>query len=222
MSIWQIIALGLLSGLASVDRLAGMNIMLSRPIVLAGIIGYIFGEPILCLMVGILFEFVGMVEVPVGTVITHDDTFAGYAASALVGMGAASHNAVSLLFCVFITVIIMYPVTQSDKYCRYFNRILIIGSLRSGNNKDFESTLIYLGLSVAFLRGLIVYNLGLFIIWVCLYYIDKIHNTQYSPYVSLTVIAMFMGGYLVRFLSVTNMLKVGLLVSGMIFGWLTL
>lgn len=221
MSVWQIAALGLLSGLASMDRLAGMNIMLSRPIVLAGIIGYIFGEPLLCLMVGILFEFVGMVEVPVGTVITHDDTFAGYASAALVGMGAASYNAVSLLFCVFITVIMMYPVTQSDKYCRYFNRVLIVRSLRS-ENKDFESKLIFLGLTVAFLRGLVVYNLGLFIIWVCLYFIDKIHNTQYTPFVSLTVMAMFMGGYLVRFLSVTNMMKVGLLVGGMVFGWFAL
>lgn len=221
MSGWQIVALMFLSGFASIDRLAGMNIMLSRPIVIAGIVGYIFGVPLLCLMVGILFEFVGMVEVPVGTVVTHDDTFAGYASAVLVGMGAASYNAVSLLFCVFITVIMMYPVTLTDKYCRYFNRVLIINSLRS-ENKDFESKLIFYGVVIAFLRGVLVYNAGVLVIWSCLYVIDKAHLTEYSPYVSLTVIAMFMCGYLVRFLSVTNALKVGLLACGMVFGWLVL
>lgn len=221
MSLWQIGGLFFLSGLASVDRLAGMNIMLSRPIVIAGIVGYMFGAPILCLMIGILFEFVGMVEVPVGTVVTHDDTFAGYAAALLAAIGAASFNAVSLLFCIFITVLTMYPVTLTDKYCRSFNRRLILKN-RGGHGENFEGKLIFYGVAVAFFRGVFVYNAAAFMIWLCLYFIDKIHNTEYSPYVSLTVIAMFMGGYLVRFLSVTNMLKLGLLGCGMVFGWFVL
>lgn len=217
----QIVGLFLLSGLASVDRLAGMNIMLSRPIVIAGIVGFIFGTPVMCLMVGILFEFVGMVEVPVGTVITHDDTFAGYASALLVGMGAASHNAISLLFCIFITILVMYPVTLSDRYCRRFNRTLVLQSLKSGS-QDFESKLITAGLAIAFLRGVIVYNFGAFVIWCCLYVIDNIHNTAHAPYVSLMIVGMFMCGYLVRFLTVNTVLKVGLLMCGMVFGWFVL
>ena len=43
-SLQQIIFLILFSGFISVDRLAGLNIMLSRPIVVSGIIGIVFGD----------------------------------------------------------------------------------------------------------------------------------------------------------------------------------
>ena len=80
-SLQQIIFLILFSGFISVDRLAGLNIMLSRPIVVSGIIGIVFGDIYAALMMGLIFEFIGMLEVPVGTTITHDDTFGGYASS---------------------------------------------------------------------------------------------------------------------------------------------
>ncbi len=211
----------LLSGLASLDRLAGMNVMLSRPFVVAGIVGYTFDNLGICLFIGILFEFMGMLEVPVGTTVANDDTFGGYAASLLVATGAASHNAVSLLFCVCATVIMMYPVTLSDKYCRSFNRWLIDQSIKN-NRSDFESRLISYGLIVSFLRGVVVYNAAAAVIWCFLYLVDKMHNTSYPPYMSLILLAIFMGGYLVRFFSVNTLFKVGLLAGGMVFGWLAL
>ena len=218
MTVYQISALVLLSGFASLDRLAGMNIMLSRPFVVAGIIGFIFGNLEICLLTGMLFEFLGMIEVPVGTTVSNDDTFGGYAASLLVATGAASHNAVSLLFCVCAAVVMMYPVTLSDRYCRNFNQWLIAESVKH-NKSNFESRLIYYGLIISFLRGVVIYNGAAFVIWCFLYFVDKIHNTFYSPYMSLILLAIFMGGYLVKFFSVNVVLKTCLLVCGIVFGY---
>lgn len=43
-SIWQIIFLIIFSGFISVDRFAGLNIMISRPIIVSGIIGIVFND----------------------------------------------------------------------------------------------------------------------------------------------------------------------------------
>lgn len=217
----QIISLGILSGLASVDRLAGFNIMLSRPIVVAGIVGYIFGNVELCLYVGILFEFIGMLEVPVGTTIALDDTFGGYAASILLSIGATSNNAISILFCISIIVLVMYPVTYTDKYCRRYNSKLILRSIEN-NKKDYESKLISLGVIISFLRGLFIYNIATFIVWLIVLYLDKFHNTSFSSYSSVVLLSVFMIGYLVRFFYVKSMYKALFLVSGIFVGWFLL
>lgn len=221
MTVFQVLALALLSGLASLDRLAGMNIMLSRPFVVSGIIGCIFGNLGMCLFIGVLFELLGMLEVPVGTTVSNDDTFGGYATSLLVATGVVSHDAVSLLFCICVAVAMIYPVTLSDKYCRSFNRWLIVQSVKN-HKSDFESRLISYGLVVSFLRGLIVYNSAVVIIWYILHFVDNIHNTTYSPYLSFIFLMAFMGGYLVRFFFVKNFLKISLLTAGIAFGWFVL
>lgn len=217
----QAIGMLFLSGFASLDRLAGLNVMLSRPFVVAGIIGYVFDNLHLCLFIGVIFEIMGMLEVPVGVSVANDDTFGGYAASLLAATGAASHNAVSLLFCVCAVVVMMYPVTLSDKYCRSFNGWLIAQSIKNSRD-DFESRLISYGLAVSFIRGVIIYNAAAAVIWVFLYFIDKIHNTSYSPYISLILLAVFLGGYLVRFFFVGAFFKVGLLTAGIMAGWFLL
>ena len=116
----QIIFLFFFSGFISIDRLAGLNIMLSRPIVVSGIIGIVFSDIYAALMIGLIFEFIGMLEVPVGTTITHDDTFGGYASSLAMVLGIVSPDAINILAAILITSLLMYPVTYSDKVLRDF------------------------------------------------------------------------------------------------------
>ena len=221
MTTFQILGLIILSGFASLDRVAGLNIMLSRPFVVSGIIGCIFGNLELCLYIGILFELLGMLEVPVGTTVSNDDTFGGYAASLLVATGAVSHNVISVLFCMCAAVMMMYPVTLSDKYCRSFNRWLITQSIKN-NQLNFESRLIRYGLIVSFLRGVIVYNLATWVIYGLIYVVGDMYHVEYSPYLSLTLLSIFIGGYLVRFFCVNVSVKIILLISGIAFGWYVL
>lgn len=197
--------------------------MISRPIVASGIIGILFGNITYALMAGIVFEFIGMLEVPVGTTVTHDDTFGGYAASVLIASNAIPMSAISVLACIFVTSLIMYPVTESDKIYRKINKYLLDKNIKN-NESGGESRLIFIGIIIAFVRGAVFYNAGLFAVLFLVKIIGNIENMENSalydePVIALTIIAMFMGGYLLRFLTVNNIYKILLLTSGMIAGW---
>ncbi len=219
--IWQIIFLVIFSGFISIDRLAGLNIMISRPIIVAGIIGIVFNNIYAALMIGLIFEFIGMLEVPVGTTIAHDDSFGGYAGASAVLLGYVSPDAVNILAAIFIISLLMYPVTLSDKGFREINRYLVKKSVVN-NQTGNENKLIALGIFLAFIRGVVVYNAGLIIVLVFMNIISNIelHFTNlYEPVVALTIIATFMAGYLLRFLIINRLYKVLLLALGVAAGW---
>lgn len=220
-SIYQIIFLFFFSGFISIDRLAGLNIMLSRPIIVSGIIGIVFNDIYIALMIGLIFEFIGMLEVPVGTTITHDDTFGGYASSLAMVLGIINLDAINILAAILITSLLMYPVTYSDKVFRNINRYLVNKSIMK-DIRNNENKLIALGIILAFLRGVIVYNIGLFIIYLFMKYFSLIKldiSNLYDPLLALTLIATFMGGYLLRFLIINRLHKVILLCLGLLAGW---
>ncbi len=220
-SIWQIIFLIIFSGFISIDRLAGLNIMISRPIIVSGIIGIVFNNIYAALMIGLIFEFIGMLEVPVGTTIAHDDTFGGYAGASAVLLGYINPDAVNILAAIFIISLLMYPVTLSDKGFREINRYLVKKSVIN-NKTGNENRLISLGIFLAFIRGVVVYNAGLIIVLVFMSIINTIelHFTNlYKPVVALTIIATFMSGYLLRFLIINRLYKVLLLALGVAAGW---
>lgn len=220
-SIGQIIFLIFFSGFISIDRLAGLNIMISRPIVVSGIIGMVLGGIYEALLVGLIFEFIGMLEVPVGTTIAHDDSFGGYAGAVAVILGFIKPDAVNILAAILIISILMYPVTLSDKWFREINRYFVKRSIAK-NKTGNENKLISLGIFLAFIRGVIVYNAGLIIVLLLMNVISSIEldfTNLYEPIIALTIIATFMGGYLLRFLIINRLYKVILLGLGMAFGW---
>ncbi len=220
-SIWQIIFLIIFSGFISVDRFAGLNIMISRPIIVSGIIGIVFNDIYAALMIGLIFEFIGMLEVPVGTTIVHDDSFGGYAGASTVLIGYVSPDAFNILTVIFIVSLLIYPVTLSDKWFREINRYLVQKSVVN-NKAGNENELIALGIFLAFVRGVIVYNAGLIIV---LIFINIMNNFEiyftdlYKPVVALIIIAAFMSGYLLRFLIINRIYKVLLLALGIAAGW---
>lgn len=220
-SVWQVVFLIFFSGFISIDRLAGLNIMISRPIIVSGIIGIVLGDISAALMIGLIFEFIGMLEVPVGTTIAHDDSFGGYAGAVAVLFGYVRPDAINILAAIFIISILMYPVTLSDKGFRDINRYFVKKSIVN-NKTGNENKLIALGIFLAFIRGVIVYNTGLIIVLVFMSIIGSIelHFTNlYAPVVALTIIATFMAGYLLRFLIINRLYKVLLLALGMAVGW---
>lgn len=219
--IWQIIFLIIFSGFISIDRFAGLNIMISRPIIVAGIIGIVFNNIYAALMIGLIFEFIGMLEVPVGTIIAHDDTFGGYAGASAVLLGYVNSDAVNILAAIFIISLLMYPVTLSDKWFREINRYLVNKSVVN-NQTGNENKLIVLGIFLAFIRGVVVYNAALIIVLVFMRIMSNIelHFTNlYEPVVALSIIAIFMSGYLLRYLIINRLYKVLLLALGVAAGW---
>lgn len=220
-SFGQMLFLIIFSGFISIDRCAGLNVMISRPIVVSGIIGIVLGNVYAALMIGLIFEFIGMLEIPVGSTIVHDDTFGGYAGTIALLLGYVKYDAVNILAAIFIISLLMYPVTSSDRLFREINRYFVKKSIKNHESNN-ENKLILLGIFLAFIRGIIVYNAGLIIIFIFMNIISKIEvyfNNLYSPIVALTIIITFMSGYLLRFLIINKVSKIFLLALGIIVGW---
>lgn len=221
LSILQITLIVIFSGIISVDRLAGLNIMISRPLVVSVVIGVIANDIVTAFMFGLIFEFIGMLEVPVGTTVADDDTFGGYAGAFLAVIGIVPYNAINILATIFFISIVMYPVSYTDKLYRHFNSIFLKKGLKTYTEKT-ETKLIFLGFIFAFIRGVFVYNLGVVLVLLCVYLfklIDFNSMSGYEPIIALTIIATFMGGYIIRFLSLNKYIKLLLLSLGFAIGW---
>ncbi len=223
MSLAQGILLFFLSGFASLDRVAGINIMLSRPIVITSIIGIAFNQILICILIGAIFEFIGMLEVPVGTVILKDDTFAGYSSSVLISLGAISHNNLSILLAIILVTLMIYPVTLTDIYCRKLNKLMITRAFNeTKSNTNSDGFLIRIGLLVSFIRGVVVYNLATFLIFLTLHNIGYFAKQEVSPIYYLVLLFILLMGCLFRFLNGELFMKLIFLVIGFIASWIIL
>jgi len=104
--------------LLSLDRTAWGQLMISRPIVVAPIIGLLCGNATVGLLVGALIELLWINELPVGAAIPSDDTLFAAVASGVITTIVTSRNMSnpvsigSLTFLVFTTMI---PLASQGK-----------------------------------------------------------------------------------------------------------
>ncbi|WP_022849761.1 PTS sugar transporter subunit IIC [Limisalsivibrio acetivorans] len=205
------------SGLITVDRGAGFNLMISRPIVVSVVIGSMYGYVLECFLAGLLFEIIGLVDVPVGTRITKDDSFGAYAASLLISFHAVTSMSNYILGLLLILVV-MFPVTYSEQISRQLNKALYLRELKKGERFS-ASKLIHSGLIIHFFQGMVVYNLAFVVIF---FVYDQLTNflpckDNFTPYLVFTF--MFLSGFLLRFLSGSSAVKYMLFVAGAAAGW---
>lgn len=74
---------GIVAVIAGMDRTAALQIMISRPIVVAPLTGWLLGEPLAGLQIGALLELLWLGRLPVGAAIPPDDTQVAVAATLL-------------------------------------------------------------------------------------------------------------------------------------------
>ena len=75
---------GLVAMLTGLDRVALVQVMISRPLVAAPLTGLVLGNPLLGLEVGMLLELLWLGRLPVGAAIPPDDTQVAVGATVLV------------------------------------------------------------------------------------------------------------------------------------------
>ncbi len=210
----------LLSGIASVDRNSALNLMISRPLVISSIIGLMFGQILFCIAVGVLFEIVGLIDVPVGTHIPRDDTFAAYSASLLLSLNRID-TASDLLIALLLIILFIYPVTFTEKILRKFNQMLFV-RYKKRNHSHSISPLIYRGILLSFVRGVIVYNLVFLLLDFLTVQLKVLFELNGNIYKAIFLLVAFCSGYLVRFLNFKSFFKYTALALGLFFGWLFL
>lgn len=82
MTALEIALLTLAGGLMSLDRVAFLQSMISRPLPVSAVTGLILGEPVLGLVCGLYMELIWLARLPVGGAVPPDDTLAALASVA--------------------------------------------------------------------------------------------------------------------------------------------
>ncbi|BAI80521.1 conserved hypothetical protein [Deferribacter desulfuricans SSM1] len=210
----------LISGLISVDRNSALNLMISRPIFIAMFIGLLFGNFYTIFLVGILFELIGLIDLPVGTHIPRDDSFMTYVAC-LVLTYINVDNVYKLFILITLVIIFSFPVTFTDLIVRKINQNIYLKNRVKGYNFPISKVISW-GVILSFFRGVIIYNAIFFLVYYIYTQIVSI-NIKFSFDKDLNsfliLIICFASGYLIRFLSFKSVVKYLIFTLGIIMGW---
>lgn len=116
------LALGAVVALiCGLDRVAALQIMISRPIVAAPLAGWLLGDIEVGLQVGLMIELLWLARLPVGAAIPPDDTQVSIAGTVLsVGMGQllGQDGTAFILLCLLVTI----PMGKFGQYFDHFAR----------------------------------------------------------------------------------------------------
>jgi PTS system mannose-specific IIC component len=193
------------------DRTTAFNFVLSRPLVVSFIIGILGGNLEWCLIGGIFFELIGIMDLPVGTRIPSDDTFGAFAYSIVVSQ--VSGFTLTYALCVIIAAfIIMFPVTYSVYLLRKINCFF------QERFPDKEGRLILIGQAFSFLRGVVFYGIGSVL---CYFFFILLHSFfPPLPNFALVVFLAAICGYFMSFFNITVLEKLTFFIAGGVISWL--
>lgn len=162
----EILLISLIGGIISIDTASGWQIMISQPVVACPIIGLIFSEPQLGLLIGILLELPWLTNIPLGGVHGSEGNL-----GAVVATGLAIHLKMLNLNTenIIVIIAIMYSLIVSRvglylvEYVRKSNLHLIHLADTAANKGDFRKItwLNLTGLFYSFLLGFGLVLVGL-------------------------------------------------------------
>ena len=118
----------LVSLICGLDRVAILQIMISRPIVAAPLTALLLGDPMIGLQIGVMVELLWLARLPVGAAVPPDDTQVAIASSVLViilGQSLPASGTELLLLCMFVAVPLGKVGQYFDRYARQYNVRLV-------------------------------------------------------------------------------------------------
>ncbi|MDA3902226.1 MAG: PTS sugar transporter subunit IIC [Desulfuromusa sp.] len=118
----------LISLICGLDRVAILQIMISRPIVAAPLTAFVLGEPLIGLQIGVMVELLWLARLPVGAAVPPDDTQVAIASTVLgiiLGRTLNASGIELLLLCLLIAIPLGKVGQYLDHYARQYNIRLI-------------------------------------------------------------------------------------------------
>jgi PTS system mannose-specific IIC component len=135
---------GLVAMLTGLDRVALVQAMISRPLVAAPLTGWLLGNPMVGLEVGMLLELLWLGRLPVGAAIPPDDTQVAVGATTLalsVGPMLGLHGMPFVILAVLVAIPLGKFGQIFDRLARHFNdRLAVSGerALADGSTRGME------------------------------------------------------------------------------------
>jgi PTS system mannose-specific IIC component len=141
--------------ICGLDRVAMLQILISRPIVAAPLIGLLLGEPLIGLQIGVMVELLWLARLPVGAAVPPDDTQVAIGATVLavaLGRQLGSISPEMML----VSLLIALPLGKVGQYCDHRAR------LYNGRLPDLTEQAVAQGLfgraQLLHLRGLLSFS----------------------------------------------------------------
>ena len=154
----EILLMALIAGIISIDTASGWQIMISQPVVACPVIGLIFGEPHLGLLMGILLELPWLTNVPLGGVHGSEGNLGAVVATGLAihlkALNVNTENIIVILSILYSLIISRFGIFLVD-YVRRSNLHLIHLADAAANQGDLKKItwLNLTGLFYSFLLG---------------------------------------------------------------------
>jgi PTS system mannose-specific IIC component len=189
---------GMVAMLTGMDRVALIQVMISRPIVAGPLTGWLLGNPLTGMEVGMLLELLWLGRLPVGAAIPPDDTQVAVGATVLALTVGPFLGMKGMPF-VILSVLIAIPLGKFgqifDRLARYANdRLAISGekALMAGNIKGLERCHLYGLVSFALsslATAVVIVLVGSFVLYtVAPLLIDAVRQAGLSLQYSLTLV----------------------------------
>ncbi len=127
--VFELLIGGAIALVCGLDRVALLQILISRPIVAAPVTGLLLGEPLIGLQVGVMVELLWLARLPVGAAVPPDDTQVAVAATVLSIVLGRQLEALSVEL-MLLALLVALPVGKIGQYfehrARNHNSILLV------------------------------------------------------------------------------------------------
>ncbi len=159
--LYAAILAGVVGGLIWLDKFHVLQIMVSRPIVCAPILGWCLGDVSAGAASGILFELLWLRRPPIGGFISPDSTFGAITAAAISSWVVQALQ-VSVTAAVFITFLVVFPVCYvgsrlDAEVRRYTGKIALrVEALQKEGKEQLVFAYFLLGLAVGFSKAFLL------------------------------------------------------------------
>ncbi len=208
------------AGLLAMDRRTAFNFMFSRPLVISVVIGIVGGNMNWCLLGGVFFEIIGLMDLPVGTRVSLDDTFGAFAYS-IFTVYTQTPTLESSLLAIIIAFTLIFPVTAAVFFIRWCNKLLLLSAMKN-STAGKEIRLIAAGQALSFLRGVICYAAGTLLLIKTHAFLTTYFEIKHIAMPTVAIIACLIAGYFSGFFHSSLKTKVVFLLAGGVFSWLLL
>lgn len=165
---------GLVAMLTGLDRVALVQIMISRPLVAATLTGWVLGSPLVGMEIGLLLELLWLGRLPVGAAIPPDDTQVAVGATVL-ALSVGPALSLSGMPMVILSVLIAIPLGKFgqvfDRLARHVNdRLAVSGhtAIMAGNIGGLERNHLFGLISFALASlatALVIVLIGSFVLY---------------------------------------------------------
>jgi mannose/fructose/N-acetylgalactosamine-specific phosphotransferase system component IIC len=158
--ILTIVGIALVGGIIGLDRTAVGQFMISQPIVVGPLTGWMLGDPVAGIVIGAVLELIWVLDMPIGAFVPADATISAVSATAIAALGSPGGSSLPVIgFSILLTAAMAPATMKADDIVRHWNSRLADGLVSGpGPNPGRSLARAHLsGIPAFFLKSFILY-----------------------------------------------------------------